>query len=207
MLCDQTLKVLLPQLSGLVVEEVRDAETGLRITARTACDQARCPQCGASSTRVHDRYRRRIADLAVGGRAVTIALSVRRFRCETSGCPRRTFAEQIEGLTFRYGRRSLLQRGLPPDRQTPGPRQGAGRRRPLDPRHSLAPDQRPGRPLPGPRRGLAPTPPEQRPPNPRPRPPAPSPRPPGHPRPHCLTEPDHEFVRSAPRNGRCRLPG
>ncbi|MFG2919765.1 ISL3 family transposase, partial [Kitasatospora sp. NPDC048298] len=106
------MKLLLPHLSGLVVEEVRDTETGLRITARSASEQACCPGCGAGSARVHDRYRRRIADLAVGGRAATIALSVRRFRCQTSGCPRRTFAEQVEGLTFRYGRRSLLQRGL-----------------------------------------------------------------------------------------------
>ncbi|MFD7408686.1 ISL3 family transposase [Streptomyces sp. NPDC059866] len=106
------MKLLLPQLSALVVEEVSDAEAGLKITARTASDQACCPECGTGSARVHDRYRRRIADLAVGGRAATITLSVRRFRCETSGCPRRTFAEQVEGLTFRYGRRSLLQRGL-----------------------------------------------------------------------------------------------
>jgi transposase len=82
-LCDQTLKLLLPQLSGLVVEEVRAAETGLRITARTASEQACCPDCGVGSARVHDRYQRRIADLAVGGRAATIALAVRRFRCQT----------------------------------------------------------------------------------------------------------------------------
>ncbi|WP_230210979.1 ISL3 family transposase [Streptomyces kaniharaensis] len=103
---------MLPHLAALVVEDVREVGSGVKITALVSSDQACCPDCGAGSVRVHDRYRRRIADLAIGGRAVTIVLSVRRFRCETAGCPRRTFAEQVEGLTFRYGRRSLLQRGL-----------------------------------------------------------------------------------------------
>ncbi|MFI1259199.1 hypothetical protein ACH4U6_36495 [Streptomyces netropsis] len=34
---------------------------------------------------------------------------MRRFRCDAADCPRRTFAEQIEGLTFRYGLRSQPQ--------------------------------------------------------------------------------------------------
>ncbi|MFF0042945.1 ISL3 family transposase [Streptomyces mirabilis] len=41
------------------------------------------------------------------------ALGVRRFRCRGSACTRATFVEQIDGLTFRYGRRSAgLQRVL-----------------------------------------------------------------------------------------------
>ncbi|MFD5438399.1 ISL3 family transposase [Kitasatospora sp. NPDC127067] len=61
---------------------------------------------------MHDRYRRRLADTAAGGRPVAIWLLVRRFRCLVSACPRRTFAEQIKGLTYRYGRRSVLQRSV-----------------------------------------------------------------------------------------------
>lgn len=42
-----------------------------------------------------------------------IELSVRQLFCDNSACPRVTFAEQIEGLTVRYGRRTpLLQRIL-----------------------------------------------------------------------------------------------
>jgi hypothetical protein len=43
----------------------------------------------------------------VGGRPVLIALRVRRFRCQQFSCPRITFAEQAEGLTCRYRRRSV----------------------------------------------------------------------------------------------------
>ncbi|MFI6361072.1 ISL3 family transposase [Streptomyces sp. NPDC050743] len=74
--------------------------------ARTAADQAACPASGTVSTRVHSRYVRRLADSAVGGRAVMIELQVRRFRCRQRTCRQATFAEQVDGLTFRHGRRS-----------------------------------------------------------------------------------------------------
>ncbi len=41
-----------------------------------------------------------------------IELSVRRLFCDNSGCTRVTFAEQVEGLTFFYGRRTPLLRGV-----------------------------------------------------------------------------------------------
>ncbi|MFF7638594.1 transposase family protein [Kitasatospora sp. NPDC008050] len=53
--------------------------------------------CGAGSARGHDRCRRRIADLAMGGRAVTIVRPVRRFHCESVGCPRRIFTPSEHG--------------------------------------------------------------------------------------------------------------
>ncbi|MFI1855085.1 ISL3 family transposase [Streptomyces sp. NPDC020480] len=82
------------------------------MTASAAARSGQCPGCGMHSQRVHDRYRRRLADVAIGGRATTINLSVRRFRCEQPSCPRRTFVEQVDGLTFRHGRRSQLQQSM-----------------------------------------------------------------------------------------------
>jgi transposase len=61
---------------------------------------------------VHSRYRRRLADAAVSGRRVVILLSVRRLFCDQDHCPRRTFAEQVQGLTVRYGRRTPLLRAM-----------------------------------------------------------------------------------------------
>jgi transposase len=57
---------------------------------------------------VHSRYQRRLADAAIGGRKVVIRLAVRRFFCDAPGCPAATFAEQVEGLTSRYARRTPL---------------------------------------------------------------------------------------------------
>lgn len=46
------------------------------------------------------------ADVPSGGRRVALCLRVRRFLCPVISCGRRTFAEQLPGLTRRYGRRT-----------------------------------------------------------------------------------------------------
>ncbi|WBP91336.1 transposase family protein [Kitasatospora cathayae] len=98
---------LLPQLAAVQVERVEASGDLLRITARTRDDlPAACPLCGQSSDWVHSRYERHVADEAVGGRAVVIDLSVRRLYCENPACEKVTFAEQIDGLTRRYQRRT-----------------------------------------------------------------------------------------------------
>jgi transposase len=106
------LGVLLPHLAGVVVEAVTAAAGLLIVTARARASEAACPKCGAVSRRVHSRYCRTLADAAVGGRPVAIALAVRRFFCAAPGCPRKTFAEQVDGLTTRYARKTPLLAGM-----------------------------------------------------------------------------------------------
>ena len=100
--------MLLPHLAGVVVEDAQLTGAGLCIWARARADTAMCPGCGRASARVHSRYQRRLADAAIGGRNVMIRLAVRRFFCDAPGCPAATFAEQVEGLTSRYARRTPL---------------------------------------------------------------------------------------------------
>ncbi|WP_217212950.1 transposase family protein [Streptomyces sp. AC550_RSS872] len=94
------------QVAGVVLENAVAEGKLVIVLARTTASQAACPACGTLSSRVHSRYVRRFADHAVGGRRVLIELRVRRFRCRGRSCRQATFAEQIDGLTFRYGRRS-----------------------------------------------------------------------------------------------------
>ncbi|MBT2401924.1 transposase family protein [Streptomyces sp. ISL-100] len=109
---DVELEVLLPQLGAVEVEEVQ-AEAGLiRISARTRNVSVACPGCGRPSDWVHSRYVRHVADEAVGSRPMVIDLSVRRLYCENPDCPKATFAEQVEGLTVRYQRRTPALQGL-----------------------------------------------------------------------------------------------
>lgn len=76
------------------------------IKARPTASGAVCPDCGTESVRVHGRYQRRLRDTPLGGTLVEIELQIRRFVCEQGGCPRRTFAEQITGLTTPHARYS-----------------------------------------------------------------------------------------------------
>ncbi|MET8511864.1 ISL3 family transposase [Streptomyces sp. NPDC005077] len=101
-----------PHLDAVRVERVWLAGGVVRIEARTRELTVVCPDCGLGSARVHSRYCRTLADVAVGGRPVLVRLSVRRLFCDAPGCGRRTFAEQVEGLTVRYRRRSLLLQDL-----------------------------------------------------------------------------------------------
>ncbi|MEU6229759.1 hypothetical protein [Streptomyces sp. NPDC047042] len=49
---------------------------------------------------------RSLGDATVGGRQVCIELTVRRLFCDAPRCLRVPFAEQVDGLTVRYGRRT-----------------------------------------------------------------------------------------------------
>ena len=104
--------MLFPHLGGLRVEQVEDTGDAVVIRARRRASHARCPACGAVSSRVHGGYARVVADGAAGGRPVLIVLSVRLFRCPQSWCPKATFAGQAEGVTVRYRRRSVPLLGM-----------------------------------------------------------------------------------------------
>src|SRR5580704_10777788 len=106
------LAVLFPHLAGLDLVHVEDLGGGVQITARTRTVLLTCRGCGVVSARVHDRYRRRLADLACGGRPVQVVLEACRFRCGNPACPVATFAEQVPGLTSWYQRRTAQLRGL-----------------------------------------------------------------------------------------------
>jgi transposase len=98
---------LLPHLHGLRIGRVWQAAGNVVLEARPALPGAACRVCGTWSSRVHSGYVRQVQDGPAGGRPVLIRLAVRRFFCGNPACPRTTFAEQVDGLTARYRRRSL----------------------------------------------------------------------------------------------------
>ncbi|WP_189033508.1 transposase family protein [Nocardia rhizosphaerihabitans] len=67
---------------------------------------------GHAATRVHSRYGRYLAHVPLGGRRPVLRLRVRRWFCDKPSCGVETFAEQIEGLTVRHGRRTPLLRAM-----------------------------------------------------------------------------------------------
>lgn len=94
-----------------MIEAIRRDGTGVRIGARARSASGECPRCEVRSSRVHSRYRRRLADVAIAAQQVVIELRARRFFCDNPGCTARTFAEQVSGLTTRYARRTVPLRG------------------------------------------------------------------------------------------------
>jgi transposase len=74
------------------------------LEASAGAAEARCPACGALSTRVHGRFVRRPLDLPWRGCTVRLVVTVRRFRCERATCGRVTFAEELGRLPRRARR-------------------------------------------------------------------------------------------------------
>ncbi|MGW3040614.1 ISL3 family transposase [Kitasatospora sp. NPDC001159] len=99
-------------MAGVVVEFVQQSTAQIVLHAHARPAKAICPHCSSPSGRVHGRYVRRLADAAIGGRAVVVELLVRRFRCLNSTCTAVTFAEQVEGLTTPHARKTPLLRSV-----------------------------------------------------------------------------------------------
>lgn len=139
-------ELLFPSNANVAVLSVDVNIAIVRVDVQCTTGGNACPDCGVCSTRVHSSYLRFPVDMPSAGRRVALQLRVRRFRCGNTICPRRTFVEQISGLTRRYGQRTerlrstlaalglaLAGRGQRPDGRRP--------RRVRESEHGLAPDQ------------------------------------------------------------------
>jgi DNA-directed RNA polymerase subunit N (RpoN/RPB10) len=106
------LGMLFPHVDGLEFTAVETGGEGMVIVARTASEPVACRECGTPSSRLHDRYRRRLEDLSCAGRPVRVELEVRRLCCVNPACEMVTFAEQVEGVTQWRQRRTPGLRGV-----------------------------------------------------------------------------------------------
>ncbi|GGT56361.1 transposase [Streptomyces atratus] len=97
-------ELLFSSVRDIAVLSVDVSNEAIRIETRCTMVGAECAGCGGWSERVHSSYLRFPADVPSAGKRVRLCLRVRRFVCENPLCERRTFVEQIAGLTRRYGR-------------------------------------------------------------------------------------------------------
>ncbi|MEV6425626.1 transposase family protein [Streptomyces sp. NPDC051662] len=99
-------ELLFPSIVDVAVLSLDVSIEAVQVDAEGTANGATCPACGVWSNRVHGSYLRFPADVPSAGRSVVLQLRVRRFTCENSKCARRTFVEQILGLTRRHGQRT-----------------------------------------------------------------------------------------------------
>ncbi|MFI5985177.1 ISL3 family transposase [Streptomyces sp. NPDC051555] len=99
-------ELLFPSIANVAVLSVDVNIAIVRVDVRCTAAGASCPVCGLWSVQVHGSYLRFPADVPSAGRSVVLQLRVRRFICGNAECRRRTFVEQIPGLTRRNGQRT-----------------------------------------------------------------------------------------------------
>ena len=97
---------LVPDPSCLHLLSLEADQQTITIVVVTRATEAPCPRCHRSSTRVHSRYTRRVADLPWATCAVQVRLYVRRFFCENRACSRAIFTERLPTVVEPYGRKT-----------------------------------------------------------------------------------------------------
>ncbi len=93
-------------LPGLEIERVEESGDQITIFASATAARVCCPGCGHSTASVHSHYQRRPRDLPVRGKAVRLALRLRRFRCRNQACTRSIFVERLSNLVPVYAQRT-----------------------------------------------------------------------------------------------------
>jgi transposase len=79
----------------------------LTLGIATTNPNASCPVCGHDTWRVHSRYDRHLAEEPIFGHRVCLLMTVRRFFCSGSGCPRRIFTEPLDGFAAKQARTTI----------------------------------------------------------------------------------------------------
>ncbi|MFE9965416.1 transposase family protein [Streptomyces sp. NPDC001981] len=64
------------------------------------------PGCQRQARRIHSTYQRALNEQPLGPRRVIVRLRVRRYFCDRKNCSRKTFVEQVPGLSERHRRSS-----------------------------------------------------------------------------------------------------
>ena len=77
------------------------------LVVRTPACEAKCSLCEHTSTKVHARSTRLLADLPWMGCAVRLKLHLRRFFCQNPACQRQLFAERLPNVVAPYARHTL----------------------------------------------------------------------------------------------------
>ena len=97
---------LFPSFPALGLVGMRMTPVNVTLVVAPLTSGGDCPACGRRSTRVHSHYSRLLQDLPAHGRVVRLELQIRRFFCDSSGCPQGTFAERLPQITQPHARKT-----------------------------------------------------------------------------------------------------
>ena len=94
---------------GKRVVHINEQDDWITVEASSTVRAAPCPVCRCWSNRQHGSYVRHLEERPMLERRVVLAVEMRRFKCPSAACPRRTFAESVGSLAGRHQRRTRSQ--------------------------------------------------------------------------------------------------
>jgi transposase len=108
MMMEVSLLLSLPD--GLEVASLAIVDDVLRIHVVATTERSACPLCAEVATHVRSYYTRLVADVPCAGHRVQLILHVRKFRCDTTSCPRKVFAERLGSFVKAWARKTTRLR-------------------------------------------------------------------------------------------------
>ena len=82
----------------LKIIQIKDYENHVRILLVSETKSANCPVCGCESTSSRTSYWRRVSDLPILGKPVTLEIYIQEYNCTNKDCSEKTFREQLPGF-------------------------------------------------------------------------------------------------------------
>lgn len=100
-------QLLLPSQTDLRLDRVvaDDHRQTLRLEVTSTQAAPACPRCAATTSKVHSRYTRTLADLPWADVGVHVQVQVRKCFCPTERCSRTIFCERVPQIARPWARR------------------------------------------------------------------------------------------------------
>ena len=89
---------LFPLPEGLELTSVSETAEEVLVRVTSHRPTSLCPLCSTPSSAIHSYYRRHPLDLPCVGRPIRLLLTVKKFFCRESACPRKIFTERLPDL-------------------------------------------------------------------------------------------------------------
>jgi len=101
-------QLLLPSQTDLRLDRVvvDDHMQTLRLEVTSTQAAPACPRCAATTSQVHSRYTRTLADLPWADVGVQVQVQVRTCFCPTESCSRSIFWERVPQIARPWARRT-----------------------------------------------------------------------------------------------------
>jgi len=89
---------------GLHISNIQENDSSIEIKLKSITNTCICPKCNTVSEHCHGTYKRKVQDLPILGKNVTLHIRAREYYCDNEDCEVSTIAETFNGFIDYYSR-------------------------------------------------------------------------------------------------------
>ena len=89
---------------GLHISNIQENDSSIEIKLKSITTTCTCPKCNTVSEHCHGTYKRKVQDLPILGKNVTLHIRAREYYCDNEDCEVSTIAETFNGFIHYYSR-------------------------------------------------------------------------------------------------------